>query len=217
MRIQASFDDGTVEDIRLANMLKKYDFDVIFYFPYYSNLCNERNGRTSLSPAQRQDIARDFEIGSHTMTHPMLTRIKPIQAKVEIEHSRIALQDEFGQPIDSFCYPRGYANPDLQKMVRKAGYKTARSTLVGNIEAPNNPYFIETSVHICGKRRQEYKDTTWFDEGVRLLDEAIERAKTEEDIVYSMFGHSWEIERYNGWDDVELFFKTIYDKTKEAA
>lgn len=202
--IQSSWDDGTIEDLRLADLLRSYKIKAIFYFPYYGHLANERVGRTSLNQEQRQSIAEDFRIGSHTLTHPLLTRIKPSQAKVEIEHSRMALQDEFSQSIDSFCYPRGYSNPELQMMVKDAGYKDARSTLVGYIHQSENPYFTQTSVHV-GAKRKEYGGMSWLDYGKKMLDDAV---KTK-DSVYHLWGHSWEIDKNDGWHDLEELLKEV--------
>ncbi len=204
MRVTSSWDDGTKEDLRLAELLKQYRIEAIFYFPFYGVLANERVGRTSLSAEERQQIAKDFTIGSHTLTHPLLTRVNPTQAKAEIEYSRVALQDEFGQPIDSFCYPRGYANPELQMMVKDAGYKDARSTLVGYIMESENPYFTQTAVHV-GCNRKEYGGQSWLDYAKNLLDEAI---KTP-DSVYHMFGHSWELTKNDGWHDLEELLKEV--------
>lgn len=208
MKIMASFDDGTVEDIRLAELLDKYDIYAIFYFPVYGEIVNEKQGRTSLSKGQRKTIAKSFEIGSHTLTHPKLTRIRPAIAWSEISHSRKYLQDEFGQDVESFAYPRGYANPELQVMVKEAGYTNARSTLVGYIHESENPFFTQTTVHV-GYNRKEYAGKTWLEYAKHMLNQAL---KTP-DSVYHLFGHSWEIDKNDGWYDLEELFKELHAST----
>src|SRR6266704_1276625 len=139
MKIRASFDDATIQDLKVAELVEKYGIETIFYWPVIPELVNEPSGRISLSKKQMLQLAENFEIGSHTITHPLLTRIPLEQAKVEIEQSKVLLQERFGQDIDSFCYPRGYSNPQIQEAVVDAGYLSARSTLVGYVHESENP------------------------------------------------------------------------------
>lgn len=210
MKIISSWDDGTQEDIRLAELLNKYNMDATFYFPVYYELANERHHteRKSLTPEERQAIAKEFTIGSHTLTHPLLTRISSKIAWAEINHSRLMLRSEFNQPIDSFCYPRGYSNPELQMMVKEAGYKDARSTVVGYIHESENPYFTQTTVH-AGCNRKEYGGMSWLEYAYKMLYEAI-RTK---DSVFHVFGHSWELTKNDGWHDLEQLFEQIRKET----
>jgi peptidoglycan/xylan/chitin deacetylase (PgdA/CDA1 family) len=47
------------------------------------------------------------EIGSHSRTHPILSRISDERARDEIFGSRAALEALLGRPVVSFCYPDG--------------------------------------------------------------------------------------------------------------
>lgn len=199
MRIKASWDDGAKDDLRIADLMSKYNIPTIFYFSALPT-----GDKEYLSPDQRRQIAKDFEIGSHTMTHPLLTRIDPERARWEIEESRERLAEEFDQDILSFCYPRGYANPELQQMVVEAGYKSGRSTLVGYIHESENPYFEQTTVHV-GCDRKEYAGKDWFEYACHMLDEAI---KTP-DSVYHLWGHSWEVTKYDGWHSLEKLLERL--------
>jgi len=213
MKIKASFDDASAEDMKVARLLRKYKIaDAIFYFPGYPHFANERSGRTSLTEDQMQDIAKHFEIGSHTMTHPMLTRIDLKRAEVEIHNSRMFLADKFKQDINSFCYPRGYANPDIQKLVADAGYSNARSTLVGYIHESENPYFEQTAVHV-GCNRKEYGGKTWLEYALYMLKQAKNTSKS----VFHFFGHGWEIEKNNGWADFETLLKEVSNARQATA
>lgn len=204
MKIKCSFDDGTVEDLKVAELLKKYNLDAIFYFPAKPNYVNEPHGRVSLNDHQRQLIAKYFEIGSHTVTHPLLTRVDEAKADAEIRLSKTLLENEFEREITSFCYPRGYANPAIQQMVIKAEYTNARSTLVGYIHESENPFFEQTTVHV-GCNRNEYGGQSWFEYALRLLADA----KATKDSVYHLWGHSWEIEKNQAWEQFELLLSEV--------
>lgn len=68
-----------------------------------------------------------IEIGSHTLSHPLLHRLSPKACLDEIKESKCTLEDALGQTVDSFAYPYGVYNPEIEKMVVDAGYLTAAS------------------------------------------------------------------------------------------
>ena len=51
-----------------------------------------------------------FEIGSHGVSHTLLSRLNKLQQKKELENSKIFLEDLLKKRIDSFCYPYGTKN-----------------------------------------------------------------------------------------------------------
>jgi len=73
----------------------------------------------------------DFiEIGSHTLTHPILTQISDAEARNEIQISLKELENLTGKQIHSFCYPNGnFLKRDLN-FVREV-YKAAVSVEEG--------------------------------------------------------------------------------------
>lgn len=204
--IKTSWDDGTVQDSIIAELLIEYGFsNSIFYFPVMPSVVNESKGRTSLTSSQALDIASKFEIGGHTITHPLLTRIPIEQAKPEVIDSRKMLQDKFNQNIDSFAYPRGYANPEIQILVKEAGYTNARSTLVGYIHPSENVYFEQTAVHV-GCDRKEYAGLNWLEYAKKMYN----IYKQTPNSVYHLWGHGFEIDNYpNGIKMLKELFEYI--------
>lgn len=204
MRIQISVDDGTKDDIRIARLCEKYGVDCTFYLPVdIVGVCLQK-GWEPLKPQDEEYIARNFEIGSHTITHRHLTQIPIEEAIEEIKDSKTILENKYDQNITKFCYPRGYANETLKKVVEKSGYTYARSTAIGHIGEPDDPLFASTAVHMGCPVREEYKGSTWLDYGLKLLDKA-----REEDKDFEAWCHSWELTRYNEWNNVELFIKEL--------
>jgi peptidoglycan/xylan/chitin deacetylase (PgdA/CDA1 family) len=76
-------------------------------------------------------LAAGHEIGSHTLTHPFLTRLSLEKAREEVTASKQKLEDRFGRPIRHFCYPYGDWNPAVRDLVIAAGYETASTTEFG--------------------------------------------------------------------------------------
>src|SRR5262249_59994971 len=82
--------------------------------------------------AQVRDwLAVGHDIGSHTLTHPFLTRLAHDQAREEIRASKRKLEDLFGRAIEHFCYPYGDCNAAVRDWVMEAGYRTASTTEFG--------------------------------------------------------------------------------------
>jgi peptidoglycan/xylan/chitin deacetylase (PgdA/CDA1 family) len=85
-----------------------------------------------MDEAQVRDwLAAGQEIGSHTSTHPWLTRLSLGAAREEIRASKKKLEDRFGVTIHHFCYPYGDWNSAVRDLVAEAGYLSACTTKVG--------------------------------------------------------------------------------------
>lgn len=71
-------------------------------------------------------------IGAHTVSHPILARSAPAQARREIAEGRAQLEALTGERIALFAYPNGKAASDYRRehvgMVRELGFDAALST-----------------------------------------------------------------------------------------
>jgi peptidoglycan/xylan/chitin deacetylase (PgdA/CDA1 family) len=83
----------------------------------------------------RQLIAEGHEVGSHSMTHPLLDMLDDASLDYEISGSRRLLEQNTDTPITTFCYPNGNFNERVKEAVRRAGYTCAVCTRWG----PNSP------------------------------------------------------------------------------
>lgn len=74
------------------------------------------------------------EIGSHTETHPQLSSIPPDHQRIEIQKSKMALEEFLGHEVESFAYPYGfhgdYTSESVQ-LVKDAGFTGACTTIPG--------------------------------------------------------------------------------------
>lgn len=204
MKIVLSIDDGTKDDIRIAKLCEKYGIDCVFYWPVDIEGVSLMKGWEPLKPKDEEWIARNFEIGSHTITHRYLTQIPVEEAIEEIQESKRILENKYDQNITKFAYPRGYASDTLEKVVENSGYTYARSTQIGYVGEPEDPFFASTAVHIGCPVRAEYQGTTWLEYGLKKLEHA-----RENDLDFEAWGHSWEISKYNEWKNVEKFIKEL--------
>lgn len=92
---------------------------------------------------QLRELAQaGVEIGSHSLTHPYLSKIPREKAKREIEDSKKLLEDKLGVQIRAFCYPYGDYNHEVRDLVMQAGYLMAFTTKAGSFEQSENLFEI---------------------------------------------------------------------------
>jgi peptidoglycan/xylan/chitin deacetylase (PgdA/CDA1 family) len=73
-----------------------------------------------------QTLARaGWEIGSHTRSHPRLTRVEDTQLHEELRQSRSDCEEGLGRPCRSIAYPYGDVDPRVVAATREAGYEVA--------------------------------------------------------------------------------------------
>lgn len=214
--VTTSWDDGTITDLKLAELLVKYGIKGTFYVSkfIYNPL-----------PLQGGDIAtidRKFEIGAHSLNHLDLTKVSSAQAKREIEGSKTYLEDLLGHSIPMFCYPYGRYNETVKKMVKDSGFMAARTCDPRGFNLPEDPYqwhvtlFASNSSPLMALRIW-WKARFWKISG--LLDWE-SRAKLLFDLVlqkggiYHIYGHSVRFERNNVWDKLERVLNYVSNREK---
>jgi peptidoglycan/xylan/chitin deacetylase (PgdA/CDA1 family) len=94
-----------------------------------------------LPPAEYSSVTWDqvkemegggIEIGSHTITHPILPNTTDEQLDRELRGSRARLEEVLDHPVALFCYPNGSFDQRVVSAVAKAGYKCAVTTEPGH-------------------------------------------------------------------------------------
>lgn len=83
-----------------------------------------------------------LEIGSHTLTHLGLTVISKNEAKRQIVESKKKLETLFNTKVQSFCYPYGFYNDDVAKIVQESGYTNATITKLGSVVSEDSLFTI---------------------------------------------------------------------------
>lgn len=100
-----------------------------------------------LSWEQVREMSDDgISCGSHTLTHPFLTRISRAQAHKEIHLSKEIIERQIGKPVTTFAYPSGNFNSDIEEIVKEAGYSAAVSTVPGYNSLCDNLYALKRNV-----------------------------------------------------------------------
>lgn len=72
-------------------------------------------------------------VGSHTMSHPILTSLVPDEMEAEMRESRTVLERELGREVKHFCYPNGDLDPETVGAARRY-YDSAVTVEPGSLE-----------------------------------------------------------------------------------
>jgi len=98
----------------------------------------------SLTWAQLKALTADrIDVGAHTRSHPILSRVSSEQLRDEIRGCKEDIERNLGLPVTHFAYPNGtredYTSETI-KEVSRAGYQAAVTALAG-INTPDTPIF----------------------------------------------------------------------------
>jgi peptidoglycan/xylan/chitin deacetylase (PgdA/CDA1 family) len=121
--------------------------------------------RFSPSAAQREefDLAewgslrrldpRVVELGSHTLSHPILTSLSPNEVEREVRDSRYALESRLNRPVSLFCYPNGNLDEAALASARRH-YRSAVTVESGSLGGDVDPHRLPRySAHPRGSLR----------------------------------------------------------------
>lgn len=143
-----TFDDGFQGCAEHAvPVLDVHGFTAVFYL--VTGLMGQashwmRSGLGLELPLMSWDTARaltakGFQCGAHTVTHPRLPSLKPIQCRAELVDARKRLEDELGRPAVHLAYPFGSYDSRVRTVAAEAGYLTACSTRAGLSRSDDDP------------------------------------------------------------------------------
>ncbi|MEZ5306505.1 MAG: polysaccharide deacetylase family protein [Pyrinomonadaceae bacterium] len=91
----------------------------------------------------REMDSNGLAIESHTVSHPILTRVSSDRLGVELQESRAKLETELGRRIRHFCYPNGSYDIAVRDAVPIGGYSTAVTTNYGFCGENSNIFEIK--------------------------------------------------------------------------
>jgi peptidoglycan-N-acetylglucosamine deacetylase len=216
--VTTSWDDGDVKDLRLAELLSNYGVKATFYIPV------QCDGVSLMNPSQVRSLrSAGFEIGSHGLTHTPLTS-SPAPER-ELSESRKRLEDILGEPVLAFCYPFGKFSRQTGGLAARAGYQMARTTVGFRMNGTFDRFQMPVSLQFYPHSRRvllkhELKGgnliglRSWVSKWAMRADldklaSAMLNGIAESDGVFHVWGHSWELDRYGLWRELENLLRLI--------
>src|SRR3989344_3571706 len=99
--ITTSWDDGSVHDKKIVDLLKKYSIKGTLYIPKEFNYQSENGEWIARVPdGELKTLYTDFEIGAHSLTHAYFNDLTGDQIRSEITGSKKYLEDLTGRSVN---------------------------------------------------------------------------------------------------------------------
>jgi len=218
--VTTSWDDGHILDIKLADLLRRYQIPATLYV--------SPNGRQwlkkdILTSKQTIKLNNDFEIGAHTITHPDLTKISLKEAAREIRESKEYLENLLGKKVPMFCYPKGLYNEEIKKLTKRAGYLGARTIKTFRTRPPSDFFEMGTTNHSVNRsigyslalalaNNPKFIPFSFYRDWVKVSCKTFDVVQKDGGI-WHFWGHSWQIEQNNWWGKLEEVLAYVANRT----
>jgi len=126
--IVITFDDGYEGNyLNALPILKQYGLSATFFVTagFVGREC-------MLTWDQIREMNHEkMSIGSHCLSHPVLTSLTKVDIKNEMLDSKSILEKKIGVKVDSFSFPNGVYSSEILEITKNSGYKTACSSDFG--------------------------------------------------------------------------------------
>lgn len=210
-----SFDDGITQDLRIIEILKKYNaYCATFNINtglYGANW--EWVGQTALQNPSvthirftkdelMSGIYDGFEVAVHTLTHPSLKNYDntPSQIKKEVQNDAINIRNITGVMPIGMAWPGGdteYTRTTIEKVMELTTIRYARGT-------------TRTGKFTLPTEFMQWMPTCSLSDGdcLRLADKFIKEECTE-DMLFYVWCHGYEFDHFETWDRLEKLVKMM--------
>jgi len=212
--VTTSWDDEDRTGLKVAELLSRSGLPGTFYVP----TGKLGQGASFTTGDLRALAAAGFEIGAHTVSHAILTELRPDELAREIGDCKETLQEILGADVGMFCYPKGRFNREVLRAVERAGYRGARGTQMLTSTLVFDHFAMPTTLQAYPHRRSNYvrnlvrlgafnvllksiPDLIRFQDWLRLGQVSFDRVMRTGG-VWHLYGHSWEIEKLGLWDQL---------------
>ena len=200
--ITFSYDDGVTSDLRLIELLNKYQLKCTFNLNYGLGPTLggwEYKGKQVNRLKLREHIASyaGHEIAAHALTHQNLVEIGVEAARQEMTEDAKGLTKLFGSCPVGMAYPYGTFDDNIVELLRELGFRYARTVWEScNFDVQKDLLRFRPTCHHDNERLFE-------------LAEEFLTMETEEPKIFYIWGHSYEFEGNENWDRMEQFCRMV--------
>lgn len=215
--ITTSWDDGHPKDFKIAELLDKYGLAGTFYIP------KTNQEAQVMSEQSIVELSKYFEIGGHTLSHVRLHSTSRNFLEKEIKGCYTWLEELVGYAPSSFCFPGGVYNQAGIASVIDAGFETFRTTRLLSVK-PAKGFELSTTLQVYQHQRTAYfRHLLKRAKFINLFQWMKNKAETdllkltdfylkeieEKGGCFHLWGHSWEIERFGLWKNLEALLHKL--------
>jgi peptidoglycan/xylan/chitin deacetylase (PgdA/CDA1 family) len=142
-RFVLTFDDGYRDVFTLARPILKRLGYTATVFLVTDKINESHQNQQFLSWEEVLQLQKEgFSFGAHSCSHSSLTSLSLREAEYEIQESKNIIEAKLNSRVGFFAYPYGDFNPEIQNLVKKAGFSGAVITPQGpGVE--NGPFSLK--------------------------------------------------------------------------
>lgn len=204
-----SYDDGVEQDIRLIELLNKYNMKGTFNLNsgnyaredkvYPEGQISRRMKRSAIDALYADGR---HEVAVHSYSHPFLETLPSGMVAYEIVKDREALENQFGRIVRGMAYPMGTFSDEVVDVLKNCGILYARTTkTTEKFDIPTDWLRLPATCHHKNPRLME------------LAKNFVEKNVSRHPQLFYLWGHSYEFEGADNWNVIEEF--TEYMSGKE--
>lgn len=201
-----SYDDGTVHDVRLVEILNRYGIKATFNLNsiHFTQRRPQKTRAMTREEAAALFAGSGHEIAVHSFSHPFLEQLPRGNAAWELMQDRKTLEEMFGCIVRGMAYPMGTYNDEVVEAARLCGICYARTCKATHgFDLPedwlrlhptcrhNDPALME----LCSRFLTLHEDRPW-DPRPKL---------------FYLWGHSYEFSDDDNWGLIEEFCARMAD------
>lgn len=199
--ITLSFDDGSIEDRKMVEILNRYKIKCTFNLN--SGVMDGNESKVQF--AEFTELYKEHEVACHTYTHPHLNNLDLGGIAYQIIKDRETLEEKTGKIVEGFAYPYGLSETDgMVDCIRNCGIKYGRTTVAThNFELPTdylrwNPTCWQADSSVFELVKEFFKP------------DDIEHPWRIKPLLFYLWGHSYEFK--NNWQRLEQICEALGKK-----
>lgn len=211
-----SYDDGVIQDRRLAELFRRYGLKCSFNLNSallgVSETWPDYNGKpldvSKVQPEELQTVYATHEICGHGLYHSSLESIGAPLAMYEIVEDKRRLEALAGKPLKIFAYPYGRYDSRVVEQLRLAGYQGARTVnSTHDFQIPTDFLTWNPTCH--------HADPMLMELAARFVDGKEDSAARTLPKLFYVWGHAYELDGDDTWavmDELAMYLYQHRDK-----
>lgn len=202
-----SYDDGIEQDRKLVEIFNKYGMKATFNLNTgiqtpESNFEIEGVYINRMKQEGLEELYRGHEIATHGLTHAASTGMTKEQLDKEFLTDMSNIERIYGTYPVGMAYAYGCVDDEVVKYLKSIGIKYGRTVEASHsFEIPKEPLKLKATCH--------HDDDMLFELAEKFLKA---EPKENEQMLFYVWGHSYEFDVNNNWDRIEEFCKMMSGK-----
>ena len=206
-----SYDDGMLNDVRLIDILDKYNLKCTFNISTgkYSSEDTVYRENWIWNYMRRSHVTELFsssvhEVAVHGCSHVALATLTDDEIEREVLLDRETLEEQFGRIIRGMAYPKGSYDDRVVDVLKKCGIAYSRTINdTESFELPADWLRLGATCHHNNQRLME------------LAQKFVDMKASEDAQLFYLWGHTYEFYENDNWNVIERFCEFMSGREKE--